>query len=224
MVHDAVKTCVEEHDIERLKYIFVDCLDVDPTFEKYKGDYEYCMNASGLGLFEEHVELTPMRKEKDSWDISYWNSIKMDLIENFSTKRFQHMREVAKVVHAEKIERLLREREQKLTEEKRQQESQKLRAEDRENRKREDLAESVEKKKKPSEIQKERLEEERKRLELENKKTEEERIRKQQNQQAQSRVNLQTNQEAERGKKEVGIVVVVLIVAIMLIVLLIIRY
>ena len=119
MVHEAVKTCVVERDIERLKYIFVDCLDVDPTFEKYKGDYEYCMNDSGLGLFEKHVELTPMRKEKISWDISYWNSIKMDLIENFSTKRFQHMREVAKVVHAEKIERLLREREQKLIEEKR---------------------------------------------------------------------------------------------------------
>lgn len=223
MVHEAVKTCVVERDIERLKYIFVDCLDVDPTFEKYKGDYEYCMNDSGLGLFEKHVELTPMRKEKTSWDISYWNSIKMDLIENFSTKRFQHMREVAKVVHAEKIERLLREREQKLIEEKRQQERQKQRAEELENRKREEPVRNVEKKKKASEIQEEQLEEDRKRLELENKKFEEERIRKQQNQEAQSRANIQANQEVGQGKKEVGIAVVALIVVIILIALLIVR-
>lgn len=219
MVHEAVKTCVAERDIERLKYIFVDCLDVDPTFEKYTGDYEYCMNDSGLGLFEKHVELTPMRKEKNSWDISYWNSIKMDLIENFSTKRFQHMREVAKVVHAEKIERLLREREQKLIEEKRQQELQKQIAENKKIK----AAQSENNGGTCAEIQKKQLEEARKRLELENKKFEEERIRKQQNQQAQSRADVQANQEVGLGKKEVGIAMVVLVAAIMLIVLLIIR-
>lgn len=221
MVHDAVMICVEEQDIERLKYIFVDCLDVDPTFEKYKDDYKYCMNNSVLGLFEKHMELTPMRKEKDSWDISYWNSIKMDLIENFSIKRFEHMREVARVVHAEKIERLLREREQKSIEETRQKEIQKQRAEEYKRQQQEALNKSTEEK--PSVIQKRQLEEARRRLELENKKTEEERIRNQQNQHAQSRVNLQANQEVDRGKKEVGIVVVVLIAAIILIALLIIR-
>ena len=37
-----VKKCIESNDIKGLHYIFVDSLDVDPTFEKYKSDYEYC--------------------------------------------------------------------------------------------------------------------------------------------------------------------------------------
>ena len=106
MVHDIVKTCVEEHDIKRLKYIFVDCLDVDPMFTEYRDDYEYCINAPGLGLVEAHIELTPLREDKSAWDLPYWNSIKRDLIKNFSQKRFQHMREVSKVVNASEIKKI----------------------------------------------------------------------------------------------------------------------
>lgn len=110
MVHDIVKVSAEKHNTKRLKYIFVDCLDVDPTFEDYKDDYEYCINIPGLGLFEEYVEMTPIRKNKDLWDIFYWKSIKIDLIQNFSKERFLHMVEVARVVHADKIKRIEKER------------------------------------------------------------------------------------------------------------------
>lgn len=107
-MHNEVKKCVEAKDIKGLRYIFVDCLDVDPTFEKYREDYEYSKRVAGL--FEEHKELTPLTDNRSSWDNQYWQKIKTDLMKNFSVKRFQHMIEVAKVVYADKIERIKKER------------------------------------------------------------------------------------------------------------------
>ena len=46
----------------------------------------------------------------ENWNEKYWVQIKMDLMKNFSEKRFSHMREVAKVIYAEKIKRLEQER------------------------------------------------------------------------------------------------------------------
>ena len=46
----------------------------------------------------------------EKWNEKYWVQIKMDLMKNFSEKRFSHMREVAKVIYAEKIKRLEQER------------------------------------------------------------------------------------------------------------------
>lgn len=105
-----IRKCVDANDIKGLRYIFVDCLDVDPTFEKYKSDYEYCTNMDGL--FEPYRELMPLSLDKAAWDMNYWEQLKLDLMKNFSRKRFEHMREVAKVVYAEKVDKLLREREQ----------------------------------------------------------------------------------------------------------------
>lgn len=81
------------------------CLDVDPTFEKYKEDYNYCMNLPGL--FEADINLSGMISDSGRWDASYWDQLKIDLMKNFSKERFEHMIQVAKVVYAGKIERLI---------------------------------------------------------------------------------------------------------------------
>lgn len=103
-----VKKCIESKDIKGLHYIFVDSLDVDPTFEKYNEDYEYCKGINGF--LEPHVDITPFLSS-ERWNEKYWVQIKMDLMKNFSEKRFSHMREVAKVIYSEKIKRLELERE-----------------------------------------------------------------------------------------------------------------
>lgn len=103
-----VKKCADSNDIKGLHYIFVDCLDVDPTFEKYKDDYEYCKKITGF--LENHVELTPFLS-RGSWNKSYWDQLKIDLLKNFSERRFSHMREVAQVIYSDKIVRLKQERE-----------------------------------------------------------------------------------------------------------------
>ncbi|MCI9094155.1 MAG: hypothetical protein HFF36_10300 [Coprobacillus sp.] len=106
-----VKKCIDTGDIKALRYIFLDSLDIDPTFEKYEEDYNICKNLKGM--FEPYIELTPLSKIHSDWNIDYWVKIKFDQKKNFSEKRFNHMKEVAKVVYSQKIERLQAERKAK---------------------------------------------------------------------------------------------------------------
>lgn len=108
-----VKKCIESNDIKGLHYIFVDCLDVDPTFEKYKDDFEYCKSISGF--LETHNEMTPFLS-RERWNKQYWEQLKLDLMKNFSEKRFFHMREVAGLIYSDKIDRLNQERNRKVRE------------------------------------------------------------------------------------------------------------
>lgn len=103
-----IKKCIDTGDIKGLRYIFLDSLDVDPTFENYKEDYAVCRNLEGM--FESYVEMNDLSSDKANWNMDYWGRLKYDQKKNFSEKRFEHMMEVAKIVHAEKIERLLVER------------------------------------------------------------------------------------------------------------------
>ena len=104
-----VKQYADSGDRKSLKYIFVDSLDVDPTFVRYEEEYNYCKSIPGL--LENHVELTPFTDNKADWTEDYWTSLKMDLLKNFSDQRMTHMRKVAKVVLADKLQRILKERE-----------------------------------------------------------------------------------------------------------------
>lgn len=103
-MHTEVKKCVADNDIKGLRYIFADALDVDPTFEKYKEDYAYCKTINGF--FEPFIECTRLSFDKNQWNRKYWNQLKMDILKNFSEKRYEHMIQVAQIVYAEKIQRL----------------------------------------------------------------------------------------------------------------------
>lgn len=108
-----IKNYADARDLKELKYIFVDALDVDPTFVRYEEEYNYCKSIPGL--LEAHIELTPFRQDKTRWDEAYWTSLKMDLVKNFSDRRMMHMKEVAQVFLAEKIARILKERDVAVT-------------------------------------------------------------------------------------------------------------
>ena len=105
---DIVKQYADERNLQALKYVFVNALGVDPTFEQYKEDYEYCKSIPNL--LEPYVELTPFVEDKNKWDEAYWEKLKIDLLKNFSDKRMMHMVDVAQVVRADKIKRLRAER------------------------------------------------------------------------------------------------------------------
>lgn len=108
-MHEEVKKFADGGDIKSLKYIFVDCLDIDPTFEEYLDDYNYCVKK---GLFERHEQLRGMTDRQADWNDNYWQILKRDLLKNFSHERLDHMRKVAPVVLANKVARLKRERQQ----------------------------------------------------------------------------------------------------------------
>ena len=104
-----IKAYADSGDLKSLKYIFVDSLDVDPTFANYEEEYNYCKSIPGL--LEPHVEMTPFTGDPAKWTDEYWTNLKMDLIQNFSDTRMTHMRNVAKVFLADKLRRILAERE-----------------------------------------------------------------------------------------------------------------
>ena len=89
MLRPNVKNYAESGNMRGLHYIFRDALDADPTFEDYLESYRYCENIPGF--FEKHREITPFAG-KDFWQsTTYWNQLKMDLTENFSRERYEHL-------------------------------------------------------------------------------------------------------------------------------------
>lgn len=113
-MHNEVKKHADDKDIRWLQYGFADCLDVDPTFEEYEEDFQYCCK-NVPEIFERHVDLTThIDNNQRNWTNDYWNGLKVDLLKNFSRERFEHMQKVARIVYADKIFRLEQERKQEL--------------------------------------------------------------------------------------------------------------
>ena len=103
-----IKQYADAGDLTSLKYIFVDSLDVDPTFEQYEEAYDYCKSIPGL--LEQHTELTPFISYASNMTETYLAKRKMELKKKFSEKLNNHMRKVAKVFLADKAQRILKER------------------------------------------------------------------------------------------------------------------
>ena len=101
------------YSVKRLKYIFVDSLDVDPTNVKYKTFYDI---AKKRGLLEPHEELTPFYSDSQLEKMpqreldEYWIKIKKDYLNNPSDERMQNMIRIAKILYKEKIQKLLKQR------------------------------------------------------------------------------------------------------------------
>lgn len=106
-VSPTIKKLVENKDMKGIRYVFLNALDVDPTFENYIDDFNYCKSK---GFIDPHKELTPFTNDKSKWNEEYWGKIETDITKNFSEKRMNHLREVAKVFMADKIDRLNKER------------------------------------------------------------------------------------------------------------------
>lgn len=201
-----IKKYADSGDIKSLKYIFVDSLDVDPTFVRYEEEYNYCKSIPGL--LEPHIELTPFRENQADWNEAYWTSLKMDLIKNFSDKRMSHMRDVAQVFLADKVQRILAERavgnaiQQNIA----------------------PKAPKVAEKAAPSvsnaELQARQLEEERRKLDAEYKAAQERETKKWEDREAQKRSMCASQKESNVSKKAIGIAIAAVAVAVILILLL----
>lgn len=216
-----VKKCADNGDITGLRYIFADCLDVDPTFEKYRAEYEFCKSIDGM--FERYEELNGIILDENRWDLQYWVQLKLDLKKNFSQKRFEHMIKVAQIIYVDKIERLLAEREAKnvaSTEQKREKsvpkavQSAKMAYS---SAKEVTPVVNVPKRMTESELQEKRLEEKRKVIELENQKIEAKQKAQRARIEAEKRKNGVQSVSQTGGvasKKLVGIVLVIIAVVI----------
>ena len=211
---------IENNDMIGLRYIFLDCLDVDPTFEKYKEGYDRVKTIDGF--FEDYVEIHPLIEEQEKWNEDYWIQLKNDLRENFSEKRFMHMRKVAKVYFLDKISKLQRQRmeeenkklEQRI-EEQRQSVGQKITEQREKNKK---ISCSNEGKRSIAEEDKKRLEQIKKELEEKNKETE--RHIQKQNEKVENHKKEYAGTQSKKGKEialvlGIAIIVIIAIIAVL---------
>ena len=226
-MHEDVRKYADSNDIKGLRYIFVDCLDVDPTFEKYAEDFEYCKKKAGL--FDPHRELMPMTENQSVWNDDYWVQLKMDLLKNFSYERFEHMRQVALVYYAEKIARITKERkerERQLEERNRQVMQERMQSQNERPQESEPVQENVtggveSAGRSQREEQERRLAEKRRQLEQERQRSlERERREKEQleKRRADDRKTTSSSMENFDSKKVVGVVLVVVIIIVILLI------
>lgn len=112
-IFDVEPEALNTYSVKRLKYVFVDSLDVDPTNVEYKTFYDI---AKKRGLLEPHEELTPFYPDSQLEKMSereldeYWIKIKRDYLNNPSDERMQNMIRIAKILYKEKIQRFLKQR------------------------------------------------------------------------------------------------------------------
>lgn len=93
---------------DKLRYLFANAFDVDPTFESYRADYEVCKDK----VLQPHEELTPFSNDYETWKTArYWGQLKIDLNKNFSEQRFHHLQEVAEVYLSDRIAEIRRKQE-----------------------------------------------------------------------------------------------------------------
>ena len=207
---ESIKQWADAGNIKELRYVFLDALDVDPTFEKYVQDWNYCKIVPGF--LEEYREMTPLTENSQEWDEVYWGKLKSDLMKNFSEIRFIHMKKVARQIFQEKISRIESERQKQPD----------LRSpEDRKIKQRESTASYrvVEKTGLKRQEQEKELEEARRKLQEEEARAEEERRR-----QARIREEKRKAQEENERKKGKGIVLAASIGAVIVLVILILLF
>ncbi len=230
-----VKRCADSKDIKGLRYIFADCLDVDPTFAKYESDYEYCKGIPGM--FDSYTEMTALTMDESEWDTQYWDNLKADLMKNFAARRFEHMVKVARVVYADKVARLLDEREiqeRRIAEKQRELErhNQKVTLEQTEQKKRVEEARRAEAEKQnrrtdgegsPQEIQEKRIAEKQRELERHNQKVTLEQMEQKKRVEEARRANAEKQNrrmdgEGSKKGKGIGLIIVAAVLFIILII------
>lgn len=100
---------ISKGGIKRMRYLFRDSTDVDPTFEEYKKVFQL---AKQHGFVEDHEERTPFKSEAELKTmnsdelIDYYIAIKRDLAENLSEERMDYQIKLSQIIHSEKLKRI----------------------------------------------------------------------------------------------------------------------
>ncbi|MGG3449765.1 hypothetical protein [Domibacillus aminovorans] len=102
MISEQFKVAVQSKEIEKVKIMLKNSLTMDLTFNQFKEMLDYA-----LKYFPNIIEKHEGEKfeSKDNWDKEYASSIKVDLVDNFSAERIEHIKEVQTYVYADEIAR-----------------------------------------------------------------------------------------------------------------------
>lgn len=91
---------VRAQDIDRVRMMMKNSLTMDVTFRQFQEMLDYAV-ARVPGLIEVH-DGTGF-EDKTNWNEDYASDIKADLMDNFSSARIAHVKEVQRFVYADKV-------------------------------------------------------------------------------------------------------------------------
>ncbi|WP_060665664.1 hypothetical protein [Bacillus sp. CHD6a] len=100
MLSNKFKEAVMAQDITRVRLMMKDSLTMDLTFRQFQEMLDFAVSRIP-GLIEVHDGTT--FEGKSSWNKDYASDLKVDLIDNFSSQRIAHIKDVQRFVYADKI-------------------------------------------------------------------------------------------------------------------------
>ncbi|WP_223702712.1 hypothetical protein [Sutcliffiella deserti] len=100
MLSDKFKEAVMAGDTNRVRIMMKNSLTMDITFRQFQEMLDYSI-ARIPALIEVHDGTT--FEGKKNWNGDYASDIKADLMDNFSSERIAHIKEVQRFVHADKV-------------------------------------------------------------------------------------------------------------------------
>jgi len=93
-ITDSFKNAVSAGDVKRLRVMMKNSLLVDPTFSEFN---EMDGLARGVsGLYDETHDGGEIISDKSVWDDNYMNKMMVEVVDNFSHERVDHLKKVVK--------------------------------------------------------------------------------------------------------------------------------
>lgn len=102
MLTDKFKEAVIAQNVDRVKFMMKNSLTMDLTFNQFREMLDYASSRIP-GLIEIH-DGTNLEQDKTKWNKDYASELKVDLMDNFSSERIAHIKEVQRYVYADKVD------------------------------------------------------------------------------------------------------------------------
>jgi len=98
------KKTVSEGDVRLVQIILKDSLIIDPTFREFNEMFEYSKNRMP-GLLAE-FDNGKLDYSEINWSKDYINELKVELMDNFSNKRIEHLKKICAYIYRDRIQNI----------------------------------------------------------------------------------------------------------------------
>ncbi|XOQ44976.1 MAG: Gly-zipper-Omp domain-containing protein [Clostridium sp.] len=95
-VEESIKNAVSNGDIKSIRIMMKNSLLVDPTFAEFDEMEKLARNVKGL--YDPH-DGREFQLDKAHWNDDYMNKLMVQVVNNFSHERIEHLKEVVRYLH-----------------------------------------------------------------------------------------------------------------------------
>lgn len=102
-ISSSFKNNVESGDIINVRAALINSLMMDKSYAKFDEELACAKQHFGDDILQEHGG-SNLQDDHDTWDESYCGVVSFDLLNNFSFKRINHLKEILTELHGDVIE------------------------------------------------------------------------------------------------------------------------